>query len=140
MDADDEVRRLKIMLGVGIFFLVCAYFSWRELKYTIVGKETDAKLVRVYETTERGRRGRTYQKQAVEYQFTDDGTSRTETDTLSRSAPQPSGSTVRVQYLRGAPGSSRLPENAQQFWLLLFFGTLAFLGFKFWQLMREAKQ
>jgi hypothetical protein len=141
MDTEHETWRVKVWLGVGLLFLVSAYFSWRELKYLVLGGEADAKVVRVYETTERGRRGRTYEKLAVQYQFSDGGgASRTETDTIAASAPRPSGPTVRVQYLNGSPGKSRLAGNTQRFWLLPFFGTLGFMGFKFWQLAREAKR
>jgi hypothetical protein len=141
MDLDGETKRFKLLLFVGILFLVSAFFSWRELKYIAFGKRTDAKLVRVYETTEYARRGRTRQKQAVEYQFTDGGgQARTERDTIAASATPPRGPTVPIQYLDGSPGSSRLPGNSQRIWLIPFCGTLGFMGFKFYRLVQESKR
>jgi hypothetical protein len=140
MDMDDETKRFKVMLFVGVLLLVSAFFSWREMKYAVFGKRADAKLVRVYETTEYARRGRTRQRTMVEYQFTDSsGQTRKESDKLSDSATPPSGATVPVQYLAGSPGSSRLPENAQRIWMIVFFGTLGFLGYKFYRLVQESK-
>ena len=112
MDADDEVRRFKWMLAIGVLFLVSAFFAWREFKYTLAGKKTNAEIVRVYETRDIGRRGRTREKLAIEYQFTDaSGAKRKETDTISINSPRPRGKTVAVQYL-GSPGSSSITSAA----------------------------
>lgn len=141
MDMDDEMRRLKWMLAAGVLFLVSAYFSWRELKYVMFGTQTDATLVRVYETTEPGRRGRLREILAVEYQFKESGgTVRKETDTLQIDTDRPTGPTVRVQYLDGSVGRSRLSGNTRRIWLLLLFASLSFLGFKVFQLIRESKR
>jgi hypothetical protein len=77
----------------------------------------------------------------VEYQFTDSsGQTRKESDKLSDSATPPSGATVPVQYLAGSPGSSRLPENAQRIWLIIFCGhSSVFWGYKFYRLVQESK-
>ena len=140
MDMDDELKRLKWLLISGVVFLISAFFSWREMTYAISGKEVDASLVRVYETTERGRRGRTIHKLAVEYEFKgSDGVVRKESDTISVDAPRPAGPTVAVQYLDGEAGRSRLAGNTQKFWLMIFFGSLAFIGYKIFKLVREAK-
>lgn len=140
MDMDVEFRRLKWLLIGGLVFVVSAFFSWREIRYAVTGKTADAKLVRAYETIERGRRGRETQKIAVEYQFPDAGGQRKETDTLSIDEAVPTGPTVAVEYLSGSAGSSRLAGNGQKFWLFVFFGSLAFAGFKVFQIVREGKR
>jgi hypothetical protein len=140
MDMDDEMRRLKWLLLAGLILIVSAFFSWRELKYAVLGSTVDARLVRTYETTEGGRRGRSREKIAVEYEFTDkDGTVRKETDTISTSEPRPAGPTVLVQYRSGSPDASRLSGNSQRIWLLVFLGCIAFVGFKIWSIMKESK-
>ena len=140
MDTDDEMKRLKWLLIVGLVFLVSAFFSWREMKYMMLGKEADARLVRTYETTERGRRGRTTEKLVVEYEFKgSDGASRKESDKVDIDAPPPAGKTVAIQYLDGSPGSSRLAGNTQKFWLIVFFGALAFFAYKIFRLVRESR-
>lgn len=140
MDMDNEMARFKWLLVAGLVFVVSAFFSWRELKYAVVGKQADAKLVRVYETTESGRRGRRVEKLAVEYQFKEaGGATRKESDTIAADADRPAGPTVAVQYLDGSPGRSRLAGNGQRWWLLVFFGSLAFAGFKVFQVVRESK-
>ncbi|MEA2735560.1 MAG: hypothetical protein QOE14_2011 [Humisphaera sp.] len=140
MDADDEARRVKWMLAIGLLFLVSAFFSWREFKYALAGTKTNAEIVRVYETREIARRGRTREKLAIEYQFTDaNGVKRKESDTISIDSPPPRGKTVAVQYL-GSPGSSRLVGNGNSIWVIIFFGALAFFGFKFFQLVRESRK
>jgi hypothetical protein len=140
MDLEHETARLKWLLIGLLVFVVSAFFSWRELKYAAVGKAVDAKLLRVYESTESGRRGRTTQKLAVEYWFADGGADRKETDTLSIDATPPAGPAVAVQYLAGTPGSSRLAGNGQRVWVLVFFASLAFVGFKVFQVVREGRR
>ena len=141
MDMDNEMARLKWLLVAGLIFVVSAFFYWRELKYAVVGKRTDAWLVRVYETTESGRRGRRVEKLVVEYQFKESvGATRKESDTIAIDADRPAGPTVAVQYLNGSPGSSRLAGNTRQWWLFVFFGSLAFAGFKVFQIVRESKR
>ena len=141
MDLDEETARFKVMLVVFVVFLVSMFLSWRELKYMTVGKEASAKLVRVYEYQDVGRRGRTREKIAVEYEFKDAELGvRTESDDIPSTATPPKGPTVRVQYLEGSEGSSRLAGRSQKIWLWVFFGTFAFLAYKFIALMRESKR
>lgn len=142
MDADEETARAKWMLIVGLVFLVSAFFAWREMKYAVFGKEVNAQLVRVYETEERGRRGRRVDKLAVEYQFKDagDGTIRKETDTLSINSPRPTGKTVPVQYMSGTPDRSRIKGHSNQIAVIIFLACTAFFGFKIFQLVRESKR
>jgi hypothetical protein len=141
MDVEDETARFKVMMVVGIVFLISAFLSWRELKYTMIGKQADAKLVRVYTFQDVGRRGRVREKIAVEYEFKDAKTGgvRSESDTLPITAKPPKGPTVKVQYLEGSEGGSRLAGNTQKIWLWICGGTLAFLAYKFFALVRESK-
>lgn len=139
MDTGNEMQRLKWLLIVGVVFLISGFFSWREMQYAMFGKRADASLVRVYETQERGRRGRVREKLAIEYQFADAGSSRKETDTVSIDTARPTGETVPVQYLAGSPGKSRLVGHTQQFWVLIFLGSLGFMGYKVFRLVQESK-
>ena len=115
MDLDDETARFKLIFFVFCIFVVSIFLAWRELKYMTFGKEASAKLVRVYEYQDVGRRGRTREKTAVEYQFKDaDLGVRIESDDLPFNARPPKGPTVTVQYLEGSEGSSRLAGHSQK--------------------------
>src|SRR5688572_22426556 len=142
MDTEEETARFKVMLVVAIIFLISVFLAWRELKYMMFAEEADAKLVRVYTFEERGRRGRVSEKMAVEYQFTDaeTGSVRTETDAVPITNRPPKGPSVKVQYLEGSEGSSRLAGHSQTIWLWVCGGTLAFLAYKFFALVRESKR
>lgn len=139
MDLEHETRQFKWMLAALLIFACSAFFSWREVKYAVLGKEVDARLVRIREWTERSGRT-TKQVWLIDYSFTDPpGTERRESDTLPITADTPMEKTLKVQYLPGSPGLSRLPQNSRQFWILIFLGSLAFVAFKFFQLVRESK-
>ena len=141
MDTEAETAKFKVMLVVAIIFLISAFLAWRELKYMMFAEEADAKIVRVYQFEEVGRRGRVREKLAIEYKFTDaeTGAVRTETDTFPISTPPPKGKTVQVEYLEGAEGRSRVAGHDQKIWLWVCGGTLTFLAFKFFALVRESK-
>lgn len=98
MDTDAETKRFKWLLMAGMLFVVSAFFSWSELKYALFGKQVEARLVKVVDTTDPGRRGRAVM--AVHYEFADpDGTTRNETDRLPTTWDRPSGQTIPVQYI-----------------------------------------
>ena len=141
MDTEAETAKFKVMLVVAIVFLISAFLAWREMKYIMFAEEADAKIVRVYQFDDVGRRGRVREKLAIEYQFKDaeTGTVRTETDTFPITVTPPKGPTVKVEYLKGAEGSSRVTGHSQKIWLWVCGGTLAFLAFKFFALVRESK-
>lgn len=138
MDTDAETKRFKWLLIAGILFVVSAFFSWSELKYALFGKQVEARLVKVVDTTDPGRRGR--EVMAVHYEFADsDGTTRNETDRLPATWDRPSGQTIPIQYLSGSPDSSRVVGNTRRVWILIFLGSLVFFGFKVFQIYREFK-
>jgi len=140
MDADDEIAKLKWLLVLGVLFLLSGCFSWREMKYSMFGKSADAALVRVYETTEYARRGRTVEKLAIDYQFEDKGAIRKETDSVAIDSPRPRGRTVPIEYLSGSPGSSRLKGHSNKVWMFVFLGCLAVMGYKVFRLVQESKR
>jgi hypothetical protein len=139
MDPDEEKRKFKRMLIIGIVFLMSAYFSWRELRYLAFGSTTDAKVIRVSEFIEHQSRGRDEKKLAIEYEFPDkDGAVRREKDHVSPEDAPPPAPTVQVQYISGSK-LSRLPVNSQRWWLVVFFGSLGLAGFYVWRVVREGR-
>jgi hypothetical protein len=131
MDPDLEMRRLKRLGGVGLIFLVSAYFSWTELKFLLRGQTADATVTGITE----------YRKyNSIQYQFKDStGAWRKENDQVPRSWAEPElGTTLKVQYF-DAPDSSRLAGHSNKVAVYLFIACCLLLGFLIFQLLREAR-
>lgn len=137
MDLDQETKNFKRMLFVILTFLVSAFFAYRELKYTLWGQTIDAQIVRTYQTTPTGRRGRPML--VVEYSFQDAGQTRREGDRVSLDTPLASDTSVPIQYLPGTD-LSRLAGNRNLVSVWIFLGTLALLAFFLIRLIREGQQ
>lgn len=139
MEIDDDIKKFRFILVVGVLFLLSAVFSWGELKYALSGKSADAVVLQVKQTREGGRRSSP--KLSVEYQFAEEGgASRREYDTMPLDWKPPQDRTVKVQYLAGSPDSSRLAGNGNMVWVYIFFGcllALAVLLFRFWRFYKS---
>jgi hypothetical protein len=110
-----------LMLVVPALLVVSTYLAWWELRFLVQGRTTDAVVNRVEELEPPRHRtfGGTYL--AVHYSFQDELTERlrTERDKLPLSWPRPGG-TIRIQYVAGLPGSSRV-EGHRHVWSTVLF-------------------
>jgi hypothetical protein len=140
MDSESELARAKWLLIFIALFFISGCMSWGEMMYLIVGKDAEARIAKVYESTRRGRFGLargTYL--TVEYSFMEsDGTQRTGMDSVALDWPVPESGKVRVRYRAGADGESRLAGHVNWGALALFGVSFGFVGFFAFRLWREA--
>ena len=139
MDEEDELRKFKLILGAFCAFLISGYFAYQECKFLVWGATAEATITNMFETTGTGRNRRSL-RLAIEYTFTDSATgSRSERDDVPISWPIPQG-TVTVQYLPGVAKSSRLLGNSSTFFVWIFCGCIALLGYAGYRLYKEANE
>lgn len=119
---EDDTRRFKIMLFVGMLFLVSTYCSCQEMKYAIWGKTAEATISR----TQRMQMRRTGTVLVVYYEFTEQGgAQRTDSMTRSLDWQPPADGKLVIDYLAGAEGKSR-PHGEWNYIAVAFF--LVMLG------------
>jgi hypothetical protein len=130
-----------LMLVVPALLVASTYLAWWELRFLVQGRTTDAVVDRVEAITLRPHRTFSDSYLEVRYSFKDELTERfrTEHDDLPLAWPRP-GSTVRIQYVAGLPGASRV-EGHRHVWSTIFFvvcliGSGVYVGL----LLREARR
>jgi hypothetical protein len=102
--------RLLVLLSIAILFSAC-----NDLRYGLFGQVTDAELRMAVCGNPYIPRDRSIR---VEYEFADpDLGTRTENDTLPASWGVPGGQSIRVCYIPGRHGASRVDGNYDGFWL-----------------------
>jgi hypothetical protein len=110
-----------LMAIVPLLLLVSAYLAWWELRFFVQGRTTDAIVDGVQKILMSRHHwlGGSYLE--VHYTFTDEPTGllRSEYDELPLSWPRPAGS-VRVQYISGVPGGSRLQGHRHLVFTVFF--------------------
>jgi hypothetical protein len=130
-----------LLLVVPALLIASTYLAWWGLRFLIQGRTTDAVVngVEALELPRHRMLGDSYLE--VRYSFKDElsGRFRTECDELPLSWPRP-GSTVRIQYVAGLPGGSRV-EGHRHVWSTIFFvvcviGSGVSVGF----LLRDARR
>lgn len=138
MDQDNELQRFKFALFAFVAVVISGYISWGEMKYMVWGKSADATVTQAREEERRGRRGRRYQVLVVDYTFVEaDGTRRSERDEVSSGTEVPTP-TATVQYLPGVANSSRLTGQENVLAVIIFVGSLAWMGYSIYSIAREA--
>jgi hypothetical protein len=127
---EDETRRFKIMVFVGLLFVLSAYSSCQEIKYSIWGKTAEATI----SSTQRMRMRRTRTVLVVRYEFTEEsGAQRTDSMAQPLDWQPPADGKLSIDYLAGAKGESRLHGEwnfiAVSFFLVML-GTMVFFVVK----------
>ncbi len=117
---EDDTRRFKIMLFVGMLFLVSAYCSCQEMKYAIWGKTAEATITSTRPmVVSEGRRTR--RVLMVQYQFTEaNGTERRDSTTRALDWQPPADGKLIIDYLAGVEGRSR-PHGKWNYIAVAFF-------------------
>jgi hypothetical protein len=130
-----------LLMGIVPLLLIAStYLAWWELRFFVQGRTLDATVDGVQEIRLRHRLfGGSYLE--VRYSFKDELTERvrTERDELPLSWPRPAA-TVRIEYVPGSPGGSRLAGHRHIFSTIFFVvcvtGSLVYGG----RLLREARR
>ncbi|MGE0376223.1 MAG: hypothetical protein AB7Q45_12505 [Planctomycetaceae bacterium] len=138
---DEEAERAKagILLAAIAAFLISGWYSFNELKYALRSASVDANVRRMYEYTVPTRHGQSGPRLGIEYAFTAaDGRQREDKDWVPLPSPLQGRATVRVQYLPGERGDSRLAANRSVFGPVIFLMCLAFVALSLFRLIREA--
>ena len=111
-----------LMLVVPALLAVSTYLAWWELRFLVQGRTIDAVVDHVEVIALRPHRtlGDSYLE--VRYSFQDERTERlrTEHDNLPLAWPRPVGK-VRIEYVPGLPGGSRV-EGHRHVWFTILFG------------------
>ena len=132
-----------LMMVVPALLAVAAYLAWWEVRFLIQGRTTDAtvdgvkafKLPRYHYVI-----GGSYLE--VRYSFVDEQSKRprAEHDELPLSWPRPAAPTVRIEYVPGAPGGSRLEGHRHILSLIFFVACLIGSTVYGWFVLRDARR
>lgn len=114
-----------VMGGVAVLIAVMMFFGGRELCYFIAARMTDARVMgQSTETRSGGRGGRPHSVVVVDYSFTEaSGRHRNEHDELPLNPSRTLGQTVKVEYIPGIAGMSRLQESRHRGVSLMMIAT-----------------
>jgi hypothetical protein len=130
-----------VLLLLPLLLLFSGYLAWWELRYFVQGRTADATVDGVQEIlVDRPTwLGGSYLE--VRYTFTDEPTGRNRSgfDDLPLSWPRPAR-TVRVEYISGVPGGSRLLGHRHLVYTLLFVVSLVAAIVCAVLLVREARR
>jgi len=131
MDDENELQKAKYVLIFGLAFLISGFLALNEVRYMVFANAADAKVMRVYQTEEVGRRGRRIPKLGVEYQFNDKaGAPVTAKNQVNVETVIPEGGSIRVEYLAGVKDSSRIIGAGNAAWPIGGF-VVSLLGLTF---------
>ena len=138
MDQDDELKRFKWLLCAGLLFLITGYFSLKEAKYAIWGHSVDAQVTEFKKWIRTGRRSDSPMID-VTYTYKEaDGTIRSGTDSVNQSWVQGDLQTVKIQYIAGGEGSSRIKASERLMPVYFFAAAVLWLAYAIFKLVREA--
>jgi cbb3-type cytochrome oxidase subunit 3 len=130
-----------LMLVVPALLVVSTYLAWWELRFLVQGQTADAVVNGVEAIKLTRHRMFVGPYLEIRYSFHDErsGELRTEHDELPLDWPRPVG-TVRIEYVPGLPGGSRVEGHRHAWFTILFvvclIGSGVYVGF----LLRDARR
>ena len=125
MHDEDDLRAVKFLAVFALLFVISLFMTWKQFKYWAFAEQATATVTQVFETTERGRRGREIQKKAVVFAFKDaDGKRVEDREDVPFSRTIAAGDELEVRYFPGDKKSSRIVGEANLLWPTVFFGSL----------------
>ena len=136
---DEDLAKAKWLLWGFFLFLITGCLSYGELRYWMSGRDAEAVVSKSFETY--GKRGRPTNTATVEYDFVEpDGTRRGGSDDVPLQKAPDVGDRVKVRYMPGADGKSRLAGNTR--WLAVggFLAACAVMAGGIIMLLREGAQ
>lgn len=135
---DDRGKLALIIFGL-VFLVMGSYFSYVEITYLLLGKETMGTVTKVTDFTRR-HRGHEQRYRQVEFNFAEpNGTQRSGEDNMSTDWTPPSNGVVKVQYTRGVDGRARLAGTVKWTGFVLLAIALALILFVAVRLWLEAR-
>ncbi len=141
VDEQAERRHAGLLIALGVAFLVAGWSSWTEWRYLTRGRSVDADVTRLFEFSVPTRSGRSQPRLGIDYRFRDaDGIEHEDRDWVSLPSELQGAVRVRVQYLPGAPGDSRLAANRAVLGPVLFVGCLVGIVVVLVRFAREAHE
>jgi hypothetical protein len=128
-----------LMVIVPLLLIVSTYLAWWELRFLVQGRTAVATVNGVQEVRMGRQFGGSYLE--VGYTFKDELTDRfrSEGDELPLSWPHPD-QTVRIQYVSGSPGGSRLEGHRHVFSTIFFIVCVTGSLMYGYLLVREARR
>lgn len=139
-DLENEKQGCAMVGIAAVIFVVCAFWSWRELRYVISGRTVEATVTSAQvETVRSGRRSVPRERLVVRYSFpAADGQTYPGEQTFDPDHPPPVG-TVRVQYLPDdPPPPNRIKGTGSMLPVLVFLAAIAALAFFAWRAWKQA--
>jgi hypothetical protein len=132
-----------LMLVVPALLVTSAYLAWWEVRFFVQGRTTEATVdgVQVFKLSRHYILfGGAYLE--VRYSFKDERTERlrSEHDELPLSWPRPDAPTVRIEYVPGATGGSRLEGHRHILSPIFFVACLIGSAVYGWFLLRDARR
>ncbi len=132
---EGETRRFKLIVLVGLMFLVSAWASCQEMKYAIWGRTAEAQVYSAEKVSVSSGR-RVKNTVAVRYRWSDaDDGEREDVQNLDLSWQRPADDVIRIEYLPGVKASRMAGERN---WVaitifLVVSGVMVFVVVKTWR-------
>lgn len=124
----NQPRFVGVMGGIAVLIAAMSFFGGLELCYSVASKTTDAKVTKQAAETRRARGGGLRHTVVVDYSFTEvSGHRRNERDELPFDSARTLGETVRVQYIPGVAGMSRMQGSTHRTLSLIMLGILGLM-------------
>ena len=139
MDVKEETRKLKLVLVVAVIFCLAGYKSCTEIRYTLSGVKTEARVTEVFDAAEA--RFSAPDRWAVVYMFKDQKGKRQtgRFDVPAAEASDYEGSTIPVVYLPGSPETSTPVERRSMAWPIIFVCMSGFFAWSLWSMTRTKR-
>ncbi len=123
-----QPRFVGVKGGIAVLIAAMSFFGGRELCYSVAAKTTDAKVTGQATESRSARGGGLRHSVVVDYSFTEPGgRHRNERDEFPFNPSRTLGQTVKVEYIPGVAGMSRLhggPHRSLSLIMLSVFGMM----------------
>jgi hypothetical protein len=137
--AMSDRNKVGLIVVTLVFLGMGGYFSYVEISYLLLGRETTGTVNKVTDFTRR-HRGHEHTYRQVEFTFAEpNGTRRTGEDNMDTSWMPPSSGVIKVQYTPGVNGRARLAGNVKWSGFVIFAVALAVLFFAVGWLWLDAR-
>jgi hypothetical protein len=127
LDIEDEARKFKILLRVGIVMRISGIYRFSDLRYLVWGKTCDARIVNCYEDKTDSRNSVPHT--AVVYRYLDGSEERQDSGRMPLGWTPPPGNKIQIQYIPGRDYASRFAGQSNTVSVWIFFACCAVVGY-----------